>query len=134
MSRPTLLTYPIDHISKTYCIADNQPLHDLCLKVLTLHGIELRLCGSKEFSLLVLLMSHIRHSSFLIKAKQGPQKLSSHFKFKIHHRNRAFLIQQPSEMASLKKDNSDGLFGRTYLELFIPDSQGMMFLVLILKV
>ncbi len=38
-------------------------LPDLCLGVLTMHGTELRLFGAKTFPLLILLMSHIWHSS-----------------------------------------------------------------------
>ncbi len=38
-------------------------LHDLCLEVLTVHGIELRLFGAKAFPLLILLMSRIWQSS-----------------------------------------------------------------------
>ena len=38
-------------------------LHDHFLKVLIVHGIDLRLCGAKTFTLLILLMSHIWRSS-----------------------------------------------------------------------
>ena len=36
-----------------------QPLHDLCLEVLTVHGNELRLFRAKAFLLLILLMSRL---------------------------------------------------------------------------
>ncbi len=46
-----------------YCRQPTLWLHDLCLEVLTVHGIELRLFWAKSFPLLILLMSRIWHSS-----------------------------------------------------------------------
>ncbi len=41
-------------------------LHELCLKVLTVHGTELRLFGAKALPLLILLMSRNRHKICIV--------------------------------------------------------------------
>ena len=46
-------------LDPNYCRQPTLLLHDLCLEVLTVHGIELRLFWAKAFPLLILLMSRI---------------------------------------------------------------------------
>ena len=43
-------------LDPNYCRQPNLRLHDLCLEVLTVHGIELRLFRAKAFPLLKLFM------------------------------------------------------------------------------
>ena len=50
-------------LDPNYCRQPTLWLHDLCLKVLTVHGTELRLFWVKAFPLLILFMSRIWHSS-----------------------------------------------------------------------
>ncbi len=50
-------------LAPNYCRQPTTLLHDLCLEVLTVYGIELRLFWAKAFPLLILLMSRIWHSS-----------------------------------------------------------------------
>ena len=46
-----------------FCRQPTLWLYDLCLEVLTVHGTELCQFGAKAFSILILLMSRIWHSS-----------------------------------------------------------------------
>ncbi len=50
-------------LDPNFCRQPTLWLHDLCLKVLTVHGTELRLFGAKAFPLLILLMLRIWQSS-----------------------------------------------------------------------
>ncbi len=50
-------------LDPNYCKQPTLWLYDLCLEVLYVHGNELRLYGAKAFSLILLLIPRLLHSS-----------------------------------------------------------------------
>ncbi len=94
-------------LDPNYCRQPTLWLHDLCLEVLTVHGIVLRLFWAKAFPLLILLMSRIWHSSSrynfyvfsydAVWAENWTHHLrnAERIRYQLRHRHGFYLLTQP---------------------------------------